>query len=333
MRKFLIIQTAFIGDVILATPLIERLAESYPDARIDFVLRKGNERLLEAHPLLHTVWVWDKRSHKYRNLFALARSLRQVGYDCVLNLQRYYSSGWLTLFSAASQKRGFSKNPFSLFFTKRFPHTIEPSVHEVDRNLSLLAGLTPTQRTRPKLYPSSKDLERVSQYKERPYVCIAPTSVWFTKQFPLEKWSDLIRHIPQSHTIYLLGAPTDRSICEHLITQTQQPNIHNLAGQLSLLQSAALMRDAKMNYVNDSAPMHLASAMNAPTTAIYCATVPKFGFGPLSQDAHVVETTQSLSCRPCHLHGLADCPQKHFNCAWSIDVASIWVPNGQHYTK
>lgn len=75
-----------------------------------------------------------------------------------------------------------------------------------------------------------------------------------------------------------------------------------------------------MNYVNDSAPMHLCSAVNAPVTAIYCSTIPEFGFGPLSDNSHILQTKEKLSCRPCGLHGFKSCPEKHFKCAWGIEV-------------
>jgi heptosyltransferase-2 len=116
----------------------------------------------------------------------------------------------------------------------------------------------------------------------------------------------------------LLGAAGDFALCEAL--RAGRENVVNLAGKLSLLQSAALMRDAAMSYVNDSAPLHLASAMNAPTTCIFCSTVPAFGFGPLADNACIVEPAEPLECRPCGLHGFRKCPQQHFRCAKSIDV-------------
>ena len=75
-----------------------------------------------------------------------------------------------------------------------------------------------------------------------------------------------------------------------------------------------------MNYVNDSAPLHIASAMNAPVTAYFCSTLPSFGFGPLSDNANVIQTKQTLECRPCGLHGKRKCPQQHFNCGHQIEV-------------
>ncbi|MGZ4057095.1 MAG: glycosyltransferase family 9 protein, partial [Bacteroidia bacterium] len=84
-----------------------------------------------------------------------------------------------------------------------------------------------------------------------------------------------------------------------------------------------LIKDAQMNYVNDSGPMHIASAMNAKTTAIFCSTVPAFGFGPLSDDAKIVETKLQLDCRPCGLHGHKECPKGHFKCALTIETEEL----------
>ncbi len=323
MKKFLIIQTAFIGDVVLATPLIEKLNRFYPEAEIDFLLRKGNESLLRDHPKVHEVLVWDKKNSKYGNLAALGRLIRRKKYDVVINLQRFASSGLLTTSSGAKVKVGFSKNPFSSMFTKKVPHVIDKKTHEVERNLLLIEELTDNSFQKPVLYPSEADYEKTEMYKQGIYYCMAPASVWFTKQFPAEKWVELINRMNPDHRIYLLGSPTDLELCASIQAANIQGNVHILAGELSLLQSAALMRDARMNYVNDSAPLHLASAMNAPVTAIYCSTIPEFGFGPLSDRSHIVQIDYPLSCRPCGLHGKKACPEGHFKCAWDIDVNKI----------
>ena len=94
--------------------------------------------------------------------------------------------------------------------------------------------------------------------------------------------------LPKRITVFLLGAPGDHELCEFIRTRSTHRLVINLSGQLSFLESAALMKDAEMNYVNDSAPMHFASSVNAPVTAVYCSTVPAFGFGPLSVNRHIV---------------------------------------------
>jgi ADP-heptose:LPS heptosyltransferase len=319
--RFLIIQTAFLGDVVLATPLIEKLRRFYPESRIDFLLRKGNESLLQGNPQLDEVLIWNKKEHKMRNLWKMMREVRRRRYDYVFNLQRFASSGFITMFSGAHTV-GFDKNPLSMFFSERKPHVIGKE-HEVERNLSLITSLTDGQIERPKLYPSEKDYEKVRPYQQQPYVTLSPASVWYTKQLAMEKWVELIQALGEDRNIYLLGAPGDLDFCNLILQGARNHKAKALCGHFTLLQSAALMKGADMNYVNDSAPMHLSSAMNAPMTAIYCSTVPAFGFGPLSDVSRVVETPEILACRPCGLHGYKECPKGHFKCAHTIPVALI----------
>ncbi len=327
--QILIIQTAFIGDVILATPIIEKLHQYFPDVKIDFLLRKGNESLLSCNDNIRNILIWDKKKGKLKNLWQLVKDIRKTKYDLVVNLQRFLSTGILTAFSGAKKTIGFDKNPLSILFTQKIKHKFEVGTHEIDRNLTLIKGITDDTRVLPKLHLSKEILEKTAFLKQKPYICIAPTSVWHTKQFPNEKWLELLKNLPQNnYKIYLLGSPQDVDLCENLKEEaTKQSNnpleIENLSGKLSLLESASLMKDALMNYVNDSAPMHLASAVNAPTCAVFCATIPAFGYTPLSQKSFVMEIEKPLECRPCGLHGSKTCPKGHFKCAMDIDTKKM----------
>ncbi len=326
-QKFLIIQTAFIGDVVLATSLIENLHIEFPDAQIDFLVRKGNEGLLNDHPLLRRVLIWDKKKNKLRNLFNVLIGIRREKYDKVINVQRYTATGILTAFSKAKEKIGFDKNPLSRFFDVKVEHVFN-DLHETERNHLLIKHIVNTPVLKPKLYPSSADEEFVvsvlaGSFRDAPgphtFITISPASVWFTKQYPPNKWAAFINKIPHHIKVYLLGGKTDRSLCEAIIQMTESNTPVNLCGELNFLQSAALMKHAQMNYVNDSAPMHFASAVNAPVTAVYCSTIPGFGYGPLSDIKFIVERKEPLYCRPCGLHGHQACPQAHFKCALEIN--------------
>ncbi|WP_375437141.1 glycosyltransferase family 9 protein [uncultured Hymenobacter sp.] len=320
----LLIQTAFIGDVILASALLEHLRQTEPDTPVDFLVRKGNESLLQHHPQVRQVLVWDKKKSKYRGLWRLLQQVRAARYGRVITLQRFASTGFLTAFSGAPERVGFQKNPFAFGFTRALPHVIEGGVHEVSRNLLLLDAKYQGPVVPPRLYPSPTDEATAAPYAAHgPYLCIAPTSVWFTKQFPQEQWVKLLAALPTHYRVYLLGGPPDVAACEELLRASNRSNMVNLAGKLSLLASAALMRGAVLNYVNDSAPMHLCSAVGAPTCAVYCSTVPYFGFGPLSPFARVVEIQGNLRCRPCGLHGYRKCPLNHFHCAHGIETAQL----------
>ena len=332
MKKFLIIQTAFIGDVVLATAIIEKIHQFYPDATIDFLLRKGNEELLKDHPFLKNVWVWDKKNQKNKNLLRIIHTVRHQQYDYVINAHRFATSCIITCLSKARHKIGFNKNPFSWCFTHKVEHIISAPyahqpIHETDRNQSLITDLTDAHKAHPRLYPSEAAYEKVKPLQGQPYICIAPSSVWFTKQFPPDKWAALLNELPNRFKVYLLGAPSDATIASQIMKATYNENVQSLCGSLNFLESAALMKGAAMNYANDSAPLHFASAVAAPITAVYCSTVPAFGFGPLGENVRVVEVTEKLDCRPCGLHGLKACPQRHFNCAYKItnDQLLWWI--------
>lgn len=323
MQKILLIQTAFIGDVVLATALIEKIHLFYPEDQIDFLLRKGNEDLLKEHPILNEILIWDKKKNKIKNLFNLLKTIRNKKYDKVITLQRFASTGLLTGFSKAKERIGFDKNPFSFLFTKKISHQFNEGIHEVERNNKLIENFTDTLFNKPKLYPTKENELEILPYVQVPFVCMMPSSVWFTKKYPENKWLDLIDQSPEKYVIYLLGGKEDVELCESLKSKSKNKNVKVIAGTLSFLSSAALMKLAKMNYSNDSAPLHFASATDAPITAIFCSTIPAFGFYPLSGKSFIVETKEQLECRPCSLHGLRACPLGHFDCANTIETNKL----------
>lgn len=321
MTRFLIIQTAFLGDVILCTPIIGALKQKYPNAKIDIIVKKGNESLLKNNPHLDTIITFDK-SKKIKNLISIIRKIRKNKYNEVINLQRFTSAGIITLFSGAKRKIGFDKNWFSSMYNITKPHMMKTGIHEVNRNLSLIEHhQINLENNRPQLFPSKEDYNKVKDLKHQTYFCIAPASVWQTKQLPTEKWIELIKILATKGEVYALGAPSDFELINDLNKEVKLV-VKNLAGKLSLLQSAALMQDAAMNFVNDSGPLHLASSVNANVRAFFCSTISDFGFGPLSEDGKIIETQDKLSCRPCGVHGHKACPEGHFKCGYNIKIDS-----------
>jgi ADP-heptose:LPS heptosyltransferase len=336
-KKILLIQTSFIGDIILLSSAIENVYRHLEPEGIDILINQNSESLYRHHPLLRNILSWDKKQHKYKNLIRLIRQVRNEKYDVVLNFHRYFSTGLLTASSKATLKAGFSDNPLAFTYDKKVPFTFHDNLHEVDRNHLLLKMALPDLQSavmsrRPVLYPSTGDRARVSIYQRNDYLCICPSSVWFTKQLPRDRWVNLIHMLDFKGSIYLLGAPDDYRLCED-IKLNFDDKVINLAGELTLLQSASLMQKAVINYVNDSAPLHLASAMNAPVCAFFCSTVTDFGFYPLSDFSEVLQTEGNLYCRPCGKHGYACCPERHFRCAYEISlVKAVQVfHEAQHY--
>lgn len=314
MKRILVIQTAFLGDVILATPVVSELKRLFPNAQLDLLVKKGNESLLLNNPHLNQLYVLNKSNGKWKAIFGLIKQFGKNDYDLVINLHRFGSSGLITAFSKGKKRYGFRKNPFSFLYTKRFNHKIGDGTHEVERNLSLIAEFGAQKLVKPQLFPSQNDHTIIQEYINGDYFCIAPASVWFTKQLPAEKWVELINGLNGTSNIYVLGSPADVDLGNAIIQASHHPKVINLAGKLSLLQSAALMKCAKRSFVNDSGPLHLASSVNANVTAFFCSTIPEFGFGPLSDDS-VIKQVEGLDCRPCGIHGHKACPKGHFNCS------------------
>jgi heptosyltransferase-2 len=333
MQNICVIQTAFIGDVVLSTSILESLHSQYPSAKIDIVVRKGNEALFTNHPFVKNVIIWDKQQNKYTNWVKVLKQIRLSKYDAIINVQRYAATGLWTAFSGAKFKIGFDKNPFSFLFTHKVKHQeMQVGLHEIQKNFALAQVLDAgIKLCNPKLYPAVSDFEKVKIYQDQPYICIAPASVWFTKQFPIAQWVHFLNGLDFKGKVYIIGGPGDKAIGEEIIasisvTSTIKNKVVNLAGQFHFLSSAALQKGAVLNYVNDSAPMHFASAVNAPVAAIYCSTIPDFGYGPLSDDSFIIQTQQQLACKPCGVHGKKACPLGHFNCAMTIQMQQLYAP-------
>jgi len=311
--KIAIVQTAFLGDVILMTSMIETIKAHNEKAKIYVVVRSENAAVLANNEHIEKVFAFEKRHKKIKNLFVLIKKLRFLKLDVVFNCHRYFSSGLMSILCGARTRVGFDKNPFAFFYTKKVAHFYKNDWHELDRNQSLLEayfGQLPAKK--PKLYPSLADFEKVRPFVEKPFVVIAPSSVWATKQYPIKGWIDLIEQLEEK--VYLVGGPNDVDLCEAICEKTNGKAL-NLAGKLTLLQSAALFKYAVSVYANDSAPTHIATAMNVETHTVFCSTTPYFGFGPKADIAFVHQSTEPLTCRPCGIHGKKSCPEKHFSCA------------------
>jgi heptosyltransferase-2 len=140
-------------------------------------------------------------------------------------------------------------------------------------------------------------------------IALAPGSVWATKRWPY--YTELARALSADGRIVIVGGAEDSSLA--LEIRSAVPDAVDATGALPLLASAELIGRCSVIVTNDSAPLHLASAMGTPTVAIFGPTVPDFGFGPLAP-SRVVVGHETLTCRPCHRHGPRRCPLTHFRC-------------------
>jgi heptosyltransferase-2 len=332
-QRVLFIQTAFIGDAVLLSSAIRAWKEHRSQDICDVCVRAGNESLFAHHPDVNRVHIWAKSGRgRNRRLITLARQLHSERYDVVINVHRHLSSGILTWASRARVRVGYNTHPWRWAFTLRVPHAIGDGRHEVQRMLDLLraadASFTTKMPPLPALTPGPDDEAKATHFMAGtphatgPFVALAPASQWFTKQWPAANWRELTSRLTAAGIpVLLLGGPKDAALLAACAADSP-PALVLQAATLPLMASYALLAEAAVAVSNDSAPLHFASGANVPTVAVFCSTVPAFGFGPLAADQIILQTETPLACRPCGLHGHKACPQGHFRCAdISVDRA------------
>jgi len=326
-NKILVIQTAFIGDAILTLPLIQVLKLNYPQSSIDVIVVPRTEEIFANHPAISNIIQYDKRVRDkgLKGFWQLRTKLSAQNYDLVIVPHRSLRSALLAWLLKPTLSIGFDRSAGHWLF-KKIVH-YNSSAHEIDRNLSLLNPLRlPAIATElPRLYPSNQDMQVVdliiNNYGLNLYkniLAIAPGTIWNTKRWPANGYAVVCEQIASENiAIVIVGGREDEVLCKEVMQIAQTKNVFSVAGKLSLLQSAELIRRCKVLISNDSAPMHLAVAVGTPVIAIFGATVPGFGFAPRRSSDVVVEK-KGLKCRPCSIHGGNVCPIKTFECMLSI---------------
>ena len=320
----LVIQTSFLGDMVLTTPLIAHLARSGP---VDVLATPAAATLLANNPHVRETIVYDKRGadRGVRGFMRLAKTLRERHYATAHLAQGSIRSGALAAASGIRERVGFSTSAGRRFYTVRIPY-IE-NTHHSARLLSLAtrdpSGDVPRAMLRPHLYPGPAERAVVDRLlgadPGQPIVAMAPGSVWATKRWPY--FAELAGALRDVARIVVVGSEADRGLAEAIVGATKGQGV-DAAGRLSLLASADLIGRAALLVTNDSAPLHLASAMNTPTIAVFGPTVPEFGFGPLA-DASAVMGRDDLACRPCDRHGPQKCPLGHWRCMREISPEQV----------
>ena len=326
-KKFLVFHTAFIGDVVLALPVAQLLRQAGPRAHIAFVAVPAAAAILENNPAVNEVIRYDKRAKDagLAGVFRLAGLLRGKGFDVAVVPHRSLRSAVVVWLARIPRRIGFSTSAARWLFTDIVPY--EKDSHEIDRNLSLLKplGLAGTGRELPALYPSTDDVRVVDRllflretnnplFRRGNLLGLAPGSVWNTKRWPRQHFIDLGKLLAaDGFALVLLGSVEDRELCEKIERMIGSNNVLNASGNLSLLQSADLIRRCSVLVSNDSAPMHLGVGMGTPVVSLFGATVPRFGFAPRGKH-DVVAEIQGLPCRPCSIHGGEACPIGTFVC-------------------
>ena len=310
--RILLVQTSYLGDTILSTPVIAALHRRHPRAELWMMTTPEGAELVRCDPLVHAVIAFDKRSRDrgLRGLVRMGRHLRQLAFERAYALQRSYRTALMLALSGIRQRTGFHQARLSFLYHTRAWR--DPNRHDVHRNLSLLAEEAPSRsdQTALRLFPPpiesiSPDLIRLVG-APRPYVLLVPGSAWETKRWHWEHFRTVAHDlIAQGYRVILIGARSDREINRQV---AQDQPVVDLTGRTSVSEAMVMVRHAAGMVCNDSMALHMASAFRIPCVVVFCATSPAFGFGPWQNPGAVVLEAEDLPCKPCARHGGRRCP-------------------------
>ena len=330
MKKILIIQTAFLGDLILTLPLVQIAKKHLPEYSFDIVVIPSTSEILKNNPLVNNVLVYDKRRSGWGDMFKFSKQLKKNRYDVLISPHRSGRSAILNFLASPKTNIGFDKSSMSFLYKQIVKY--ETGLHEIQRNLRLLEplGVHEVDIVRPEMFIGENEKSVVDSVmselrlsEDEKFVTIAPGSVWFTKRFPESKFAKLCKSLSSvGIRTVLVGGEKDIETGMRIFKETNSEKVSDLTGKLTILQSAELIRRSSLLVTNDSAPLHIGNAVETPVFAVFGSTITGFGFYPYSKSDIVFETND-LACRPCGIHGRTSCPIGTLECMNRIDVTII----------
>lgn len=318
--KTLVIQTAFLGDLLLTLPLIRAL--KLKDSEVHLLCRAGLSELLQNNQDVDSVMELDKKGTGDGLSFLPAvRKIGSMSFDKAVIPHRSVRSSLIAFLAGIPQRIGFFSAPGYVFYTESIEYP--PTGHQILRML-LLAHQTGIEADRfPVLvYPSKENFQKADNLisnilagKSRNIVSIAPGSVWATKRWPASYYSHVARYfLSDRHFLLILaGSKDDSALCLEISKTLPPADWAISAGDFSIMDTAALFARSSFVVANDSAAGHLASAVKTPVLTIFGPTVPAFGFYPVGKN-NIIAEKRNLYCRPCSSHGPMKCPESHFRC-------------------
>jgi len=327
-----IIQTAFLGDLILTASLIESINKKYNfNTNITLIVKKGLEntfskKFLSTHNI--KIEAIDKKN-KDKSIFAtirFAKKFKNINLDLCLCIHRSIRSAIISYFINAKEKIGFKENPLSIIFNKSVDRN---GTHEIYKNHNLLISYDNSFINFIPDYINPYNLleDRIIDTSYKPFILIAPGSIWNTKRFTIEGFTKICKYILENYNynIIFTGTKDDESYINTIIKIINSEKITNLCNKLSIQELTTYIKNAKLAITNDSGPLHIAVGTNTNLICFFGPTTRSLGYYPLSEKAYIFENS-TLKCRPCGTHGHKKCPLKNspHTCMKSIEINLIY---------
>lgn len=327
--EVLLVQCGFLGDAILSTAVPQNIRTIYPDARITVLTTPQARSVFEHHADVAEVLVFDKRASDagISGLFRVSAELKRRKFALALSLHKSYRTAVLLRMSGIPIRYGFREASAAFLYSKTVPRRDQS--HDVLRNLAILRtlGLEP-EEANSQLSLGLPDFAHAyakqlrPRYEGKESIVLAPGSVWATKRWKAEGFAEVAKGLfDDGFAVVLVGGPDEVELAAKIENDSGVPLI-NLVGKSKLLESAAVIGDASLLVTNDSSPLHMASALGTPIVALFCATVPEFGYGPWGVPFENLGV-KGLPCRPCGRHGGMTCPTGTLACIKQLSSESV----------
>ncbi|MEW6619864.1 MAG: lipopolysaccharide heptosyltransferase II [bacterium] len=342
--KILIIQTAFIGDVILGTPLLQTIAtagsmehkarnteQKAGNKELSIITTPQGKEILDGNPYLNQIIVYDKKGQDrgFFKFLEMVKKIKREKFDIAVIPHRSLRSSLLAYLAKIPERIGFNTSAGFFLLTRKVPYL--RNKHEVERNLELAStglGIKAIEQNL-SIFLSEKEKNFARRFLEENNVGddfligFAPGSIWQTKQWLTSGYARVGDELSKNYKakIIIFGSKADAEIAEKISKQMKITPII-AAGKTNLKELSALISKCHLFVTNDTAPMHIAMAFKIPTVAIFGPTTLDIGFGPYGENFVVVERS-GLACRPCSLHGPRQCPKKHFACMNEISPQEV----------
>lgn len=324
INRILVIKLQHLGDVLLTTPLYSVLKHHYPHIKIDVLVYKETISVLERNPHINHKYVidrkWKKQGAKFqlKHEYQLIKQLKTNNYDLVVNLTDRWRGAWLTriLKPAYSVSLPYTHRR-GTFWRKSFSHIYRVSLeyrHTVEMNLDAIRrlGIQPQQEQKKLTLVTSKiseskvkQLMRPQQIENKKIIVIHPASRWMFKSWNPEGFALVIELLNDAGFCVALISGTAKEEIDYvnMILKKTEAQVFNFAGQLSVNESAALIKLADCFIGLDSVAMHMAAAVETPCVALFGPTRDNV-WHPWMVSHKVV--TENYICRPCDLKGCGD---------------------------
>ena len=297
--KILIIHTAFIGDIVLSTPLIQRLKDMYPESEIDYLTLPTNKSVISNNPNLNEIILYDKKGQDkgIKGFLRVLKILKQKKYDYAVIPHRFIKSILLAKLAKIPDIVGFDVATGSSLLDKKVHYDMKK--HEVERLLNLVGY--EGKKIPVRIYPAKENFVKIEKMltisgytgkKEQKLILVAPGSQRPEKMWPIEKYREIIERLKKNKN-YFIGITGSKSEKELPLNFEKDKNVIDFRGEISLVEFGALISKADVVVGNDSSPIHIASGFEKPfVIGIFGPGKRSLGFFPWTEKSNVIEDNE-----------------------------------------